>query len=151
VVGQANFTTGVSAVTATGFTSPRGQPFVDSAGNLWVPDTFANRVLRFPADGTKPLLAVTTTIPKTTSLAKLTIKGTASDSSGITKVQYKVNSGAVKTATGTTSWQFKTGLKSGDNTITIFAVDAANNQSISKVLKIKRTSGVSPLTLAAAE
>ncbi|MEO5713989.1 MAG: Ig-like domain-containing protein [Luteolibacter sp.] len=151
VVGQPDFTTSSTGVTNRKLNFPFLQPFADTNGDLWVPDRSNDRVLRFPADGTKPLLAVTTTIPKTTSLKKFTIKGTASDASGITKMQYKVNNGTVKTATGTTSWQFKASLASGNNTITIFATDKANNQSVSKVLKIKRTSGVAPLTLAAAE
>ncbi len=151
VVGQPNFTTKAAAVTSQGSIISFSQPFVDPAGNLWIADTEHFRVLRFPADGTKPKLVVTTTIPKTTSASKFTIKGTASDSSGITKVQFKVNNGAFKTATGTANWTFKASLKSGDNTITIFAIDGATNQSVNKVIKVKRTSGVAPRLLASAE
>jgi sugar lactone lactonase YvrE len=149
VVGQQNFTSNTSSTTNRTTAGPFFQPFVDTSGSLWVPVYNNNRVLRFPADATKPLLAVTTIVPKTTALAQFTIKGTASDGSGISKVQYKVNSGSVKTATGTTSWQIKAALAAGDNTITIYAIDTANNQSTSKVLKIKRTSSVAPFSLVA--
>ncbi len=46
VIGQADFTTGGSATTATRLNTPRGLAF-DSSGNLWVPDAFNNRVLRY--------------------------------------------------------------------------------------------------------
>ncbi len=151
VVGQASFSSSTSGVTSQALSSPSGAPFVDAAGSLWIADTGNNRVLRFPADVTKPLLAVTPAVPATSTKSKVTIKGTASDAFGISRVQYKIGNGALKTATGTTSWQFKAPLVSGKNTITIFAVDSVGNQSISKVIKIKRKSksSAAPFSLAA--
>jgi len=149
VVGQPNFTTNTAVVTNRGSIDSYSQPFVDAAGSLWIADTESNRVLRFPADVTKPLLVVTPAVPATITKSKVTIKGTASDAFGISTIQYKIGNGALKTATGTTSWQFKASLVSGKNTITIFAVDSVGNQSISKVIKIKRTSSAAPLSLAA--
>ena len=138
VVGQPNFTTNTSSVTNRTLNGPFFQPFVDATGSLWIPDFSNNRVLRFPPDVTKPNLAVTGTVPKSTSKKSLTIKGTASDTYGISKVTYKVNSGSTKTATGTTSWQFKATLKPGKNKITINAVDSVGNKSASKVLNVER-------------
>jgi len=139
VVGQADFVTSTSATTNRGLSSPFMMPSVDSTGSLWVPDRGNNRVLRFPADVTKPLLTLTGTVPKTTTKKKVTIKGTASDAYGVTKVQYRIGTGALQTATGTTSWQFTAPLKVGKNTITIFATDSVGNVSLSKVVKIKRS------------
>ena len=101
-------------------------------------DFYNHRILRFPPDVTRPKLAVTTTVPKSTTAKTLTVKGTASDTYGISKVTYRVNSGSTKTATGTTSWQFKAALVVGKNTITINSVDPVGNKSTSKVLKIER-------------
>jgi len=154
VVGQANFTTNLSATTNRGFNTPNLQPFVDTAGSLWIPDYLNNRVLRFPADVTKPLLVVTPAIAATTTKAKITIKGTASDAFGIAKVQYKIGNGALKTAVSTnnnTKWQFNVNLATGANTITIFAVDSVGNASLNKVLKIKRKSSAPSFSLAAIE
>ncbi len=138
VVGQPDFTTNTGSVTNRILYGPFFQPFVDAAGNLWIPDFNNNRVLRFPPDLTKPKLAVTTKAPGSTTAANLTIKGKASDAFGISKVTYKVNSGSTKTATGTKSWQFKAPLKKGKNKVTITAVDSVGNKSASKVLNIER-------------
>lgn len=141
VVGQATFTTNTAATTNRGLaTNSYSQPYVDSSGNLWVPDFDNNRVLRFPPDVTKPLLAVTTNVPATTTKKKLTIKGTASDTYGISKVQYRIGQGPLKDATGTTSWQFSAKLAVGKNKISIFAVDSVGNKSLVKVIKVKRSS-----------
>lgn len=138
VVGQPDFTTNTPATTDRGLNRPLYQAFVDATGSLWVCDDTNNRVLRFPADVTRPALAVTSTVPKSTSAKKVSIKGTASDTYGISKVTYKVNADSTKTATGTTSWQFNVPLKKGKNTITIYAVDSVANKSVRKVLKIVR-------------
>lgn len=141
VVGQPDFIT-----KTTGTTSQKLNlfnwglhPFVDGSGNLWIPDANNNRVLTFPPDITKPLLALTGSVPKTTTKKNVTIKGTASDTYGVSKVQYQVNGGPLKIATGTSNWQFKTPLKLGKNTIKVFAVDSVGNQSLAKTLKINRS------------
>ena len=138
VVGQPDFITNISAATSRGLNIPQFSPFVDATGSLWVPDHDNNRVLRFPADVTRPLLTVVTQVPKSTSAKTLSVKGTASDGSGVSKVTFKVNSSSTKTATGTTSWKFKAALKVGKNTITINSVDSVGNKSVSKVIKIQR-------------
>jgi sugar lactone lactonase YvrE len=138
VVGQADFTTTTSGVTSQKLNDPGFHPFVDGAGALWVPDRANNRVLRFPSDETLPLLFVTTALPKSTKAKKLTLNGTASDAFGVARVQFKVNAGPLKTATGTTTWQAKPALKKGKNTITLFATDSVGNVSVNKIIKIRR-------------
>jgi sugar lactone lactonase YvrE len=138
VIGQPNLTSNPSGLTDRMLKDAEYNPFVDGAGSLWVPDNANNRVLRFPADVTLPLLTVTTVVPKTTKAKKLTLNGTASDANGVTLVQFKVNAGPLQTATGTTTWQIKPALKKGKNTITLFATDTVGNLSVSTVLKTKR-------------
>jgi Bacterial Ig domain len=138
VVGQPDFVTNTGSTTDRRLSFSYYFPYVDATGSLWIPDSTNNRVLRFPPDVTPPALAVTSTVPKSTSKKSLTVKGTASDAYGISKVTYKVNTGNTRTATGTTSWQFKAALKKGKNTIIINAVDSVNIKSAKKVLKIVR-------------
>ena len=53
VFGQPDLTSHVQAVTAAGMDRPSGLA-VDSAGRLWVADTYNQRVLRFDAAASKP-------------------------------------------------------------------------------------------------
>jgi sugar lactone lactonase YvrE len=138
VVGQPNFDVNTPGLTSRNFGQPFVSPFVDAAGSLWISEETNDRVLRFPADVTLPLLTVTTVVPKTTKAKKLTLNGTASDAYGVALVQFKVNAGPLQTATGTTAWQIKPALKKGKNTITLFATDSVGNVSVSTVLKTKR-------------
>lgn len=138
VVGQPNFTTNLSGLTDRNLNDAEYNPIVDGGGSLWVPDNSNNRVLRFPADEIAPLLTLTTVVPKTTKLKKLTLDGTASDAFGVALVQFKVNAGPLQTAVGTTAWQIKPLLKKGKNTITIFATDSVGNLSVNKIIKVKR-------------
>ncbi len=137
VIGQANFTTNNAATTNRGINPGLAWPTVDSAGNLWIGDRSNNRVLRFPPDTTLPLLVVTPTVPKKTTAKSIIIKGTASDAFGVSKVQFKIGSGFLKNATGTTSWELTASLKKGTNTIAIFVTDSVGNVS-SRTIKIKR-------------
>lgn len=139
VIGQADFLTATNGVTSQALSSPRGTAFVDATGSLWVADSFNNRVLRFPPDTKKPTLVVTSNVPSSTTKAKLTVKGTANDNSSVSKVQFQVNGGTAKNATGTTTWQFKASLKPGKNTIKVFAVDSVGNKSVIKTLKVTRS------------
>jgi sugar lactone lactonase YvrE len=136
-LGQPDFTTSSPGLSAQKLVSPYYAPFVDAGGSLWVPDTGNNRVLRFSPDATPPLLTVTAP-GKITKKPKLTFKGTASDTYGIAKVEYRVNKGPLKLATGTTAWSFTTKLLKGKNTFTILATDVDGIQSLSKVIKITR-------------
>ncbi|MEO5912928.1 MAG: NHL repeat-containing protein [Luteolibacter sp.] len=138
VVGQPNFTTNISAMTNRNLDRPYMSLFVDPEGNLWVPDSYHNRVLRFPPDVTKPRLAATGPVPSKVTFSKLNIKGTASDTYGISKVYYRIGSGEWKLARGTTSWKFTAILASGRNKISIYAVDSVGNRSATKVCYVKR-------------
>jgi hypothetical protein len=113
-------------------------PFVDPEGNLWVPDSYNNRVLRFPPDVTKPTLVVTGTVPKTLKRKRIRIRGTASDTYGISKVYYRLGSGRWKNAIGTTSWKLNSRLKRGWNRIMIYSVDSVGNKSTKKIYRVKR-------------
>ena len=137
VLGQPDFTSDLPATTRRGMYIPYRRPFVDTTGSLWVPDSYNNRVLRFSPDATPPLLAVTAPV-KVTKKPKLVIKGTASDTYGISKVEYRIGKGPLKLATGTTAWSFKATLQKGKNTITIIVTDVDGIQSLSKVVKITR-------------
>jgi sugar lactone lactonase YvrE len=138
VVGQPDFNTNTADVTNRGLANSYYHPYVDASGSLWLPDTENNRVLRFPPDLKKPVLTVKTKVPSTVTSQKLTIKGTASDLYGISKVKYRIGSGPWKNATGTTQWKFTASLAAGNNTITIAAVDSVGNTSKNKVIKVTR-------------
>lgn len=137
VIGQPNFTTNTSSTTAQGLKLPGYSPFVDGTGSLWVTDEVNHRVLRFAPDATPPLLTVTAPA-KVTKKPKLLIKGTASDTYGISKVEYRINTGPLRLATGTTAWRFTAKLKKGKNKITILATDVDGIPSLRQVLKIIR-------------
>ena len=137
VLGQPDFTSGLSATTRRGMTSPGYRPFVDTTGSLWIADSNNNRVLRFSPDATPPLLVVTAPA-KVTKKPVVTLKGTASDTYGISKVEYRIGKGPLKLATGTTAWSFKAKLKKGKNTITVTATDVDGIKSLRKVIKITR-------------
>ena len=114
VVGKPNLTTsGFTSLDARGLSSPSHSPFVDSTGSLWVPDQSNRRVLRYA-----PL---PNAVPDVTA-----------------NVQYRVNDGPLITATGTTSWSFRSKLKKGKNTITVIATDNNDIASLKLVIKIKR-------------
>ena len=136
-LGQPDFTTFSQGTTGQKLASPYYAPFVDPSGSLWVPDTGNNRVLRFSPDMTPPLLAVTVPV-KVTKRNMITLKGTASDTYGVAKVEYRIGKGPLKLATGTTVWNFKAKLVKGKNTITIIATDVDGISSLSKVVKITR-------------
>jgi sugar lactone lactonase YvrE len=138
IIGQATFTTNTQGTTDRTFKFPGFQSVVDASGNLWVPDPQNNRILRFPADSTVPTLALTGKAPKSTKKKAITLNGTASDANGISLVQFKIGNGPLKSATGTTTWQIKSKLKKGKNTITVFATDSVGNVSVNKIIKIKR-------------
>jgi sugar lactone lactonase YvrE len=137
VIGQPTFTTGLGFTTNRQISRPYGLA-LNPSGSLWVSDYGNNRVLRFSPDSAAVPPSVVGRVPKTTSSGKLTIKGTATDPSGIAQVRFRVGKGAFKTATGTTAWSLKAKLKPGKNKIEIVAVDAVGNVSPAKKVKVKR-------------
>ncbi|NOZ01135.1 MAG: hypothetical protein GXP54_04520, partial [Deltaproteobacteria bacterium] len=84
-----------------------------------------------PPDTESPLVAITspTTAPTwNTAEGTISIGGTASDDTAVTKVEVQVNGGPWTPATGTTSWQ-KAGIQldAGENTLAVRAFDDAGN------------------------
>lgn len=138
VLGQPDFGTANYGTTAQVMTYPEGSMLVDDDGDLWVPDRFNSRVLRFPAVASRPVLAVTSEVSKTTKKKSITLKGTATDPNGISRVRYQIGDGPVKTATGTGKWKFTRRLSKGKNKIRIFAEDPWGDLSKNKVINITR-------------
>lgn len=137
LLGQPDFTTKTPGTTSQKLNTPLYAAFVDAKGSLWTADYVNNRVLRFSPDATPPLLAVTPPA-KVSKKPLVTIKGTASDTYGISKVEYRIGTGPLKLANGTTAWSFKVKLKKGRNVITIIATDVDGISSVSQTLKITR-------------
>ena len=77
VIGQANFTSSVAATTNSGLTGPEFIAF-DGSGNLWVTDTFNNRVLEF-----KPLFADGMTASLVIGQTDFVSHGAATTASGL--------------------------------------------------------------------
>ncbi len=75
---------------------------------------------------------------QTTSRSRTMIRGTATDDSGISKVEYKAQRGRYKKARGTSRWRFPVKLKSGTNRILVRAVDSAGKRSKVVRVKVKR-------------
>jgi sugar lactone lactonase YvrE len=138
VIGQPDLGTVTAGATAQKMKRPYGGLDFDAAGNLWVIDSGNHRALRFPGDFTATAPLVTGKVPKTTPLAALALRGTASDSSGVASVKFRVGNGAFRNATGTTAWRFTARLKPGQNTIEIVMLDTFGNTSPAKRLRVKR-------------
>lgn len=138
VVGQADFITDDSGTTDQALYSPQGGMVVDPSGNLWVADRSNNRILRFPAFVSRPVLTVASQVPKTTRSRSITIKGTASDPNGLDSVHYRLGEGSLKEAEGAKRWKFTQALKRGENRIIITAEDSWGDLSKKKVIKITR-------------
>ncbi len=65
-----------------------------------------------------------------TAAGSFTVSGTASDNTGVDKVEVSIDGGAFAAATGTTSWTFNAaGLSDGSHTITARATDSAGNSA----------------------
>lgn len=138
VIGQPDFTTSSAATTARKLNGPNTGLAMDGAGRLWVSDYLGYRVLRFSPDRTATPPKIKGRVPKTTSASKLTLRGTATDPSGVVAVRYRVGKGAFKNAVGTTTWKLSAKLKPGKNTIQIVTVDGAGNTSAAKRVIVKR-------------
>jgi len=109
-----------------------------------VPTTPATPATPPPADPPKPPVqppsndtappSITITSPSagvtSTTLAQITVRGTAKDGSGIERVTWTTNTGGSGTARGTTSWTAESiKLYKGLNTIVIRAWDGAGNSA----------------------
>ena len=81
-------------------------------------------------DTTAPAIVITTPGPSGTHSSTtplMTIRGTASDNVGVTRVSWAVERGASGDATGTTTWTASVPLNNGNNRVTVTARDAAGN------------------------
>jgi len=75
---------------------------------------------------------------QTTSRRRITIRGTATDDQGISKVEYKGGGGRYKKARGKSRWRFPVKLDPGTNRILIRAVDSTGKRSKVVRVKVKR-------------
>jgi hypothetical protein len=94
------------------------------------PDGLEKRLNFFVQHGDVTLPTITITSPTARqkfTTATITVKGTASDNVGLSKVQVRVGSGAWQTATGTTSWSKPVTLVLGSNKIIARATDTSGN------------------------
>lgn len=103
-------------------------------------------------DTSAPSVAITsptTGATHTTTGATIAIGGTASDNVGVVRVTWSNSRGGSGTASGTSSWSV-TGiaLQSGNNVITVTAVDAANNAASDTLTVVYETSTAGGVTLA---
>jgi sugar lactone lactonase YvrE len=137
VIGQTDFVSNTPGRTHRRLGPPAGLAF-DQTGALWVSDHTNNRLLRFAHDRSAVPPQVTGKVPKATSASKVAIKGTASDTSDVASVRFRVGKGAFKNASGTTAWKLSAKLKPGKNTIEIVAVDSLGNVSPAKRVKVTR-------------
>jgi len=138
VIGQPDFATSASGLSARKFDGPNSGVALDNSGRLFVSDSINRRVLRFSPDLTAPTLTITSKTPRKTTLSRLALKGTASDGNSVARVEFRVGGGAFRTTTGTTSWSATAKLKKGRNTIQVKATDTAGNVSPVISLRSKR-------------
>jgi hypothetical protein len=86
-------------------------------------------------DVTLPSITITSpTSGQKFTTATVTVKGTASDNVGLSKVEVKVGAGAWQRATGTTSWSKSVTLARGLNRITARATDTSGNYKDASVI-----------------
>ncbi len=144
VLGQNTFTSSTVAGNQTGFDSPRGL-FVTAGGQVWVADSDNNRVVRFsplpPVDLTPPEIEVKGKKRATIAGNRAVFRGTASDDSGIAKVEFKVpGKRGFKAARGTENWKaiVRPSKNKRKSVIKIRAVDGAGNQSATIKLQVIR-------------
>ena len=96
-----------------------------STNSRW--DNFLTKYYASSNDGnTLPSITVTTPSPGAGLSGLVSATGTASDSGGVNKIQYKVDAAPWSTATGTTSWSFNfnaTNYAQGNHTLWVRVVD----------------------------
>lgn len=122
---------------------------VDAANNA---TTDGLTVTYSAPDTTPPTVAITSptsSATHTTTSGNIAIAGTAGDNAGVVRVTWSNSRGGSGTASGTTGWSV-TGiaLQSGNNVITVTAVDAANNSATDTLTVVRETSTAGGVTLA---
>ncbi len=103
---------------------------VDAAGNQGT-DTLTVTYTAPSADTSRPTISIATPTTGTsyaTSATSLNLGGMAADNVSVSQVRWASDRGASGVATGTTSWSLSgIPLLTGDNVITVTALDAAGN------------------------
>jgi subtilase family serine protease len=85
-------------------------------------------------DSVKPTITIDSPLKGATSgSSSIKEKGSASDNSGVAKVEVKVNDGEWQQASGTTSWSATVSLSEGANTITAKATDICGNEQSTSI------------------
>ncbi len=102
-----------------------------SGGNT---TTFTPLLAEVPRD--RPVVKITSRVPKVVSKKMLTIKGTATGSGA--KVTYQVNGGRIQEANGKKRWKAVIRLSEGKNRITIIAKDSFGTSSKVKRFTVRR-------------
>jgi sugar lactone lactonase YvrE len=133
VLGKPDFNTNIGGPSAT-LTGGVVNLALSAAGELFVADYGFHRVVRFSPVKSPTLQVLTKT--RTTKATELRVVGTAGGA--VTSVVWRVGaSGPFKTASGTTSWNFKTKLKRGKNVITVVAIGPGGD-SAPRVFSVRR-------------
>jgi hypothetical protein len=88
------------------------------------------------SDVIKPSISVVSKVTKKRSKASLSLSGTADDNVGVAAIYVERNGKKIK-ASGTQSWRISLPLKKGTNSISVYAVDQAGNNSDPVKLKVK--------------
>ena len=92
----------------------------------------ANFATNPPPDLTAPNVAISSPAAGAKfNSASLTVYGTASDDTGLARIELQLNNGSFFTATGTSNWSASVTLVAGTNTLRARAIDAAGNLSSS--------------------
>lgn len=138
VVGQSTFTGKLPGLSAQRIAPADGHLFVDAANQLWLADRPNNRVLRFPTTEVPPTVAVTGTKKLTVTRARVTLKGTAADDTGLARVSYQIGTGQFRRAKGTANWTATFNVPFGVSRITIQSVDVKGKASAPVIVRITR-------------
>jgi hypothetical protein len=86
-----------------------------------------------PADTTPPSITIASSV---VAGRTLTLAGVAADNVGVVRVTWSSSRGGSGVATGTTNWSASIPLRTGQNTVTVTAFDAAGNAgSVQVVVK----------------
>jgi hypothetical protein len=108
----------------------------DAAGNQTRSPAVSANIYNAPADTTAPTVSITSPVANSTVSGTINISATASDASGINRVEFSVNGGSPANSDPTSPYGFfydTTGLSKGTHTITAKAFDNAGNSKTASV------------------